>query len=213
MISDSTNKKQALVAVIMIASLALIVVVLISGIGFSLGRIRSIFDALDLQTGIILGVTSVVALLCGWLIAATIRSTKQREIEGRAAAERANLYEAVLESLAARLSRSSDGWPVRQEAMLLKASVPVLKEYRLLLGILSDADSGEEQVREQANRLLLVMRRDCGLSTYGLESENWFVCLKQPMTVKTVQGTNNGTSAQRPDFASTVPVHRLSTHG
>ena len=195
------KRTHTVVAVLVITCIvALIVVALATGIEFSLGRIRSVFDALDPQSAIILGVASLVALLCAWLIAAAIRSAKQSEIESRAATERANLYEAVLESLAARLSRASEEWPVHHEATILKASVPVLKKYRLLLGLLSDADSGEEQIRQQTNRLLLAMRRDCGLSTYGLESEDWFGWLKQPTTVKALKGTDNGTSVQRPGF-------------
>jgi hypothetical protein len=185
---------------------ALIIVAVIGGIRFGMGSIRRIFDSLDQQVGIILGVACIVAFLCACIIAAAIRSAKQREIQSRTATERASLYEAVLESLVGRLSGSLEQ-PALKEALLLKASTSVLKEYRLLLSMLSDVNSDYEQRKRQVNRLLLVMRRDCGLSSYGLDNEDWCCWLQN--TMQTRDDQNNGTM-QKPRFGVQDGIaHRL----
>jgi hypothetical protein len=56
---------------------------------FGLSRINQAFDSLDPQTGIVLGVSAIVALLCSALIGRAIRSAKQREIDGHLHSERA----------------------------------------------------------------------------------------------------------------------------
>ena len=203
------KKTQTVATIIVITGIvALVIVAVISGIRFSVGSIRRIFDALDPQAGMILGVACLVALLCAWIIAAAIRSAKQREIESRTATQRASLYEAVLESLAARLSGSLDQ-PALKEALLLKASTSVLKEYRLLSSMLSDVNADNEQRKRQVNRLLLVMRRDCGLSTYGLENENWSAWLWNAMETRADQ--HNGISMPTPRIGvqGSGVAHRL----
>jgi hypothetical protein len=203
-------KKTQMVATIIVITgiVALIIVAVIGGIRFGVGSIRRIFDSLDPQTGIILGVASLVGLLCAWILAAAIRSAKQREIENRTATQRASLYEAVLESLAARLSGSLDQ-PALKEALLLKASTPVLKEYRLLLSMLSDVNADHEQRKRQVNRLLLVMRRDCGLSTYGLENEDWFAWMRNRMETRDDQHNGSSMQAARLGVHGSGVAHRL----
>ena len=182
------KKTQTVATIIVITGIvALIIVAVIGGIRFSVGSIRRIFDSLDPQVGIILGVACVVALLCAWIIAAAIRSAKQREIQSRIGWERASLYQAVLEHLAARFTGSDDGLPTPEKALLLKASAPVLKEYRVLLSMLSDVNAGVEQINQQVNRLVLAMRRDSGLSTYGMENEDWSAWLRDPASIPHVQ--------------------------
>jgi hypothetical protein len=184
------KKTQTVATVIVITSMvALIIVVVIGGIRFGVGSIRRIFDSLDPQTGIILSVACVVALLCTWISAAAIRSAKQREIQSRIATERVSVYQEVLESLVAR--SSDHGLPAPEKALLLKASVPVLKEYRVLLSTLSDVNAGVQKIDQQVNRLVLAMRRDAGLSTHGLENEDWSHWLGNPASVPRVQ--DNGT--------------------
>jgi hypothetical protein len=86
------KKTQAVAAMIVIMGIiALIIVAVIGGLRFGTGSIRRLFDSLDPQAGIILGVACVVALLCAWIIAAAIRSAKRREIQSRLGWERANL--------------------------------------------------------------------------------------------------------------------------
>jgi hypothetical protein len=203
------KKTQTVATLIVITGIvALIIVAVVSGIRFSVGSIRRIFDSLDPQAGIILGVACTVALLSAWIIAAGIRSAKQREIESRTAIQRASLYEAVLESLAARLSGSLDQ-PALKEALFLKASAPVLKEYRLLLSMLSDVNAEVEKINQQVNRQLLAMRRDAGLSTYGLENENWSAWLRNAMETRADQ--HNGISMQTPRLGvqGSGVAHRL----
>jgi hypothetical protein len=186
------KKTQTVATIIVITGMvALIIVAVISGIRFSVGSIRRIFDSLNPQASIILSVACVVALLCAWMIAAAIRSAKQREIQSRIATERVNLYKEVLESLPGRFSGSPERSPELERAQFLKASAPVLKEYRLLLGMLSDVNAEVEQINHQVNRLLLAMRRDCGLSTYGLEKEDWSRWLRNPASIPHVR--DNGT--------------------
>jgi hypothetical protein len=194
--------------IVMMGIVALIIVAVIGGIRFSVGSIRRLFDSLDPQVGIILGVACVVALLCAWIIASAIRSAERREIESRSATQRASLYEAVLESLASRLSGSLEQ-PALNEALLLKASTSVLKEYRLLSSLLSDVNADNEQRKRQVNRLLLIMRRDCGLSTYGLENEDWSSWLRN--TMETRDDRNNGMSVQtaRLGVRGSGVAHRL----
>ena len=86
------KKTQMVAAIIVITGMVLLVIVaVIGGIRFSVGSIRRIFDSLDPQVGIVLGVACIVALLCAWIIAAGIKSAKQREIESRTATQRASL--------------------------------------------------------------------------------------------------------------------------
>lgn len=193
----------ALLAVILITGLvALIVVALVSGIGFSVGRMRQILDGLDPQAGILLGVASLVALLCAWLIAAAIRSAKYSEINCLRATERASLYEAVLESLAPSFGQPPDSLPAPEKAMLLKASAPVLKEYLCLLSMLSQVNAEDEQVRPQVNRLLLAMRRDLGESTFGLDQADWSGWLTNPGSASISEKINGATSAPRTEFVT-----------
>ena len=93
--------------------------------------------------------------------------------------------------------------------MLLKSSTSVLKEYRLLSSMLSDVNADNEQRKRQVNRLLLVMRRDCGLSTYGLENENWSAWLRNAMETRADQ--HNGISMQtaRLGVQGSGVAHRL----
>jgi hypothetical protein len=188
----SMKKTQTVAAIILITGIvALIIIALIGGIRFSVGSIRLIFGALDPQIGVILGVACLVALLCAWIIAAAVRSAKQREIQSRIATERVSLYKEVLESLQVRMSGAPDRPPDLGKALLLKASTPVLKEYRLLLSMLSDVNAEVGQINQQLNRLVLAMRRDSGLSTYGLENEDCSRWLRDPASIPRVP--DNGT--------------------
>ena len=203
------KKTQTVATIIVITGIvALVIVAVIGGIRFGVGSIRRIFDSLDPQAGIILGVACLVALLCAWIIAAAIRSAKQREIQSRIGWERASLYEAAMEHLAARFARSSNGLPTPEKALLFKASAPVLKEYRVLQSMLSDVNVDVEQINQQVNRLLLAMRRDSGLSTYGLENEDWYRWLRDPASIPRAQ--DNGTM-QKPRLGvqDGGVVHRL----
>jgi hypothetical protein len=54
----------------------------------------------------------------------------------------------------------------------------VAKEYQSLLVVLSETNPTENRRTTQINRLPLVMRQDCGLSTFGLENEGWSELLR-----------------------------------
>src|SRR5262249_1267190 len=183
----SMKKTQMVAAMIAITGMvALIIVAVIGGIRFSIGSVRRIFASLYPQVGIILSVACVLALFCTLVIASALRSAKRRQIENRTATERASLYKEVLESLSVRLSGSLEQ-PVLDEALLLKASTAVLKEYRLLLDMLADVSADVERVNQQVNRLVLAMRRDCGSSTYGWEKEDWSRWLRASASISPVQ--------------------------
>jgi hypothetical protein len=85
--------------------------------------------------------------------------------------------------------------PTAEKALLLKASAPLLKEYRVLLSMLLSVNAEVEQINYQVNRLVLAMRRDSGLSTYGLENEDWSRWLRDPASIPRLQ--DNG-AMQRP---------------
>ena len=70
--------------------------------------------------------------------------------------------------------------------------------------MLSDVNADNEQRSRQASRLLLVMRRDCGLSTYGLETENWSAWLRNTIENRDDQHKGISMQAARPGVA-----HRL----
>jgi hypothetical protein len=60
-----------------------------------------------------------------------------------------------------------------EKALFLRGSVAVNNEYRALAQLLSDPGADEKVLRRQVTRFLLALRRDCGQSTYGLETEDW----------------------------------------
>jgi hypothetical protein len=211
----------------MIISLALLPVFLAaliaSGIAvaqFGLNRVNQAFDGLDSQTGVVLGVSAIVALVCSALIGRAIRSAKQREIDSRLHSERAALYQALIESLALLVSENStssrDGTSdlfAVEKALFLRGSVAVNNEYRALLQLLSDPRADEKLLRSQITGFLLALRRDCGQSTYGLESEDWSDLVRFPS--RQVAPERNG-DCPPPHFASAraaPPTHRLSTRG
>ena len=142
---------------------------------------------LDPQTGIVLGVSAIVALLCSALIGRAIRSAKQREIDSHLHSERAALCQALMESLGVLVSEGSNGGRngtgdlfAVEKALFLRGSVAVNNEYRALLRLLSDPGADEKVLRSQITRFLLALRRDCGQSTYGLESEDWSDLVRFP---------------------------------
>ena len=203
MISDSTNKKQTLVAVIMIAGLvALIVAALVGGIGFSVEHLRSVFDPLDPQVVIVLGAASLVALLCAWLIAAAIRSVGRRADESNRLCERTRIYQAFLESVANAEGRFGEAAAPLAATLFLIGGAPVVKEYRAFAQMLSGGSASKDEVRMQINRLMLAMRRDVGESTFGLEQEDWSGWLQNSASDKSCQQSNGATLAQRPEAVS-----------
>jgi hypothetical protein len=64
---------------------------------------------LEPQTGIVLGVTTIVALLSSAVIGRAIRSAKQREIDNHLHSERAAIFQALMESLGVLVSDESTG--------------------------------------------------------------------------------------------------------
>ena len=147
---------------------------------FGVSRINQIFDGLDPQISIVLGATALVALLCSALIGRAIRSAKQPEIDSHARSERVALYHALMESLGTVVSDESTGGRngtgdllAVEQAFFLRGSVAVNNEYRALLRLWSNRGADEKLLQSQITRFLLALRRDCGQSTYRLESEDW----------------------------------------
>jgi hypothetical protein len=175
---------------------------------------------LDPQTDIVLGVNAIIAFLCSALIGRAICSAKQREIESHLRSERVALYYALRESLVVLVSEKSTGGRngtgdlfAVEKALFLRGSVAVNNEYRALLQLLSDPRADEKILRSQITRFLLALRRDCGQSTYGLESEDWSDLVRFPS--RQVAPERNG-DCPPPHFASAraaPPTHRLSTRG
>ena len=62
--------------------------------------------------------------------------------------------------------------------LLLRGSVKVLEAYLELQRLQADPATGAPAIRAQINRLLLAMRRDCGMETFGLENKDWSGCLR-----------------------------------
>jgi hypothetical protein len=187
---------------------------------FGFSRINQAFDSLDPQTGIVLGVSAIVALLCSALIGRAIASAKRREIDSHAHSERAALYQALTESLVVPISEAStcgrngngDLFSL-EKALFLRGSVAVNNEYRALLRSLSDAGADERALRSRITRFLLALRRDCGQSTYGLENEDWSDLVRLPSR-QVVSKANP--DSQSPHFIAAdaaPPTHRLSPRG
>lgn len=175
---------------------------------FGLGKIRHIFDGLDPQPGIILGVSAGVLFLCSALIAAAIRAAGRRENAHWRQSERARIYQALLDTLAIRADDVTGAALPLTRTLFLIGNAPVLKEYRTLVQMLSAGNTGDERLRKQVNRLMLAMRRDAGESTFGFENEDWSGWPQTPAPYKASQGTNGAASTQPPDFAP--PAQRLS---
>ena len=94
---------------------------------------------------------------------------------------------ALMESLGVLVSEESTGGRngtgdlfAVEKALFLRGSVAVNNEYRALLRLLSDPGADEKVLRSQITRFLLALRRDCGQSTYGLESEDWSDLVRFP---------------------------------
>ncbi len=164
-----THRIAALLVIGIIA--VLIVVGLVSGIGFSLDQIQRTFGVLEPQVGIVLAVACLTVFLAAWLVASAIRSSKQREIDARLAHDRSQIYEAVLEVVHAgdHGSPSDRRLPDRDAAMRLRAGVDVLREYTDWLVIQSGEPSDPEKLAAKKHSLLVAMRRDLGVDTFGVE--------------------------------------------
>jgi hypothetical protein len=206
----------ALLAVFLVALIAAAVAVARLGIS----SVHQVFDGLDPQTGIVLGATALVALLCSALIGRAIRSAKQPEIDSHARSERVALYHALMESLGTVVSDESTGGRngtgdllAVERALFLRGSVAVNNEYRALLRLWSNRGADEKLLRSQITRFLLALRRDCGQSTYRLESEDWSDLVGVPS--RQVASERNAGSPQ-PHFTgadAAPPTHRLSPRG
>jgi hypothetical protein len=175
-----------------------------------LGKIQHIFDGLEPQAGIILGVSAAVLLLCSALIAAAIRAAGRRDARIWRYNERARIHQALLDTLAMRRDDITGPALPLIRTLFLIGSAPVLKEYRTLAQMLSAGNDGEERLRKQLNRLILAMRRDAGESTFGLENEDWLDWLQNPAPYKASRRTNDAPATEAPDFDFAVPAHRLS---
>ncbi len=178
-------------------------------IGSAAAWLRTVPEALDPQTAVILGVSSVVALLCAWRIAGAIGAAKRRETKRQPASDYVNVYQAALEALANRLKKQIKPLSASERTLFLKASAPVLEEYRLLLDLLSDSEATGEAINLQTNRLLLAMRRDCGYSTYNLEDQDWADILGIMPGVVSQQASSTPPRTSRPVVPNAGPSHRL----
>ena len=200
--------------------LAALIAVGVAVAQFGLSRINQAFDSLEPQTGIVLGVTTIVALLCSALIGRAIRSAKQREIDSRLHSDRAALYQALMESLVVLVSEKSTGGRngtgdlfAVEKALFLRGSVAVNNEYRALLRLLSDRGADEKVLRSQITRFLLALRRDCGQSTYGLESEDWSDLVRFPSRQVASERNGDCPPPHFPGARAAPPTHRLSPRG
>ena len=210
--------------VISLASLAVFLAALIAApvavARFGISSIHQALDGLDPQTGVVLGVSAIVALLCATLIACAICSAKQSEIDSHLRSERVALCQALMELLGVLGSEGSNGGRngtgdlfAVEKALYLRGSVAVNNEYRALLRLLSDPAADEKVLRSQITKLLLALRRDCGQSPYGLESEDWWDLVRFPS--RQVASERNGDCPPQhfPGARAAPPTHRLSPRG
>jgi hypothetical protein len=174
----------------------------------------------DPQTAIVLGVGTILALLCSALVGRAIHSAKQREIDSRLQSERAALYQELMELLTVRVSEGPidgrngmDDLFAVEKALFLRGSVAVNKECRALLKLLSGPGADEKVLRSQITKLLLALRRDCGQSAYGLESEDWSHLLGFPPVKNTSQQNARTTPAALTNANAASPAHSLSPRG
>jgi hypothetical protein len=206
----------ALLAVFLAALIAAGVAV--AQFGFS--RINQAFDSLEPQTGIVLGVSALVALLCSALIGRAIGSAKQREIDSHLRSERVALYHALMESLVVPVSEKSTGGRdgtgdliAVERALFLRGSVLVNSKYRALSRLMSDLGSDEKLIRSEITKFLIALRRDCGQSTYGLESEDWSDLVCFPSRQVAPERNADSPPPHFPGAHAAPPTHRLSPRG
>jgi hypothetical protein len=78
---------------------------------------------------------------------------------------------------------------------------------------MSDQGADEKVLRNQITSFLLALRRDCGQSTYGLESEDWSDLVGMP-SGQGASEQNAGTPLSHfTVFDAAPPIHRLSPRG
>jgi hypothetical protein len=187
---------------------------------FGLSSIHQAFDGLDPQTGVVLGVSAIVALLCSAVIGRAIRSAKQREIDSHVRSERAALLQALMDSLGVLVSEGSTGGRngtvdlfAVEKALFLRGSVAVNNEYRALLQLLCDRRADEKALRSQITRFLLALRRDCGQSTHGLESEDWSDLVRLPWRQAASERNADFPPPHFTGVDAVPPTHSLSPRG
>jgi hypothetical protein len=200
--------------------LAALVAAAVAVARFGLNRIEHAFDSLDPETGIVLGVSATVAILCSALIGRAIRSMKQCEIDSRAVAERVALYQALMEPLEMLISEEPAGGRngtgdlfAVEKALFLRGSVAVNNEYRALLQLLSNPGADEKVLRSQITKFLLALRRDCGQPTNGMEGEDWSDLVRFPSRLVASEQNASSRPAHFTGADSAPPTHRLSPSG
>jgi hypothetical protein len=187
---------------------------------FGLNRINQAFDSLDPQSGIILGTSAIVALLCSALIGRSIGTAKKREIDSHVHSERAALYEALMASLVVLVSEASRGGrngtgdlSAVEKALFLRGSVSVNNQYRAILRLVSETRADEKVLRSQITKFLIALRQDCGQATHGLENEDWSNLVHFP-ALQVASERTSGTQAEHFAGADAAPpAHRLSPRG
>jgi hypothetical protein len=179
-------KKKMIADFVLLAALLATLVAAVACARFGLGRIYKEFNSLDHQVGIVLGVNAIVVLLCSAIFGRAIRSVKQSEMQSQRQRQKTEIYKVSMESLESHLIGQTQELAGLEKTLFLIGSATVLKEYRSLFTMLSKASPDESQCRTQINRVLLAMRRDCGLSTYGLENEDWSDLLRTATSIPRV---------------------------
>ena len=194
------------------AVITAVIAAAVVAVKLGLGKIQHIFDGLDPQARIILGVSAAVLLSCSALIAAAIRAAGRRDAKIWRHYESARIYQALLDTLAIHADDVTGAPLPLARTLFLIGSAPVLKEYRTLVQMLSAKNSGEERVRKQVNRLMLAMRRDLGETTFGLqglENEDWAGWLHVAATAARAEEEEARPPTPAPNFAAAAPAHRL----
>jgi hypothetical protein len=202
------KKTQIFVAIILVTPMiAIVVAAIVGGVGFGLAHVQRVFDALDPQTAIILGVASVVALLGARVVSGAARSAKEFEIESGLQRDRTRLYLELLQTLSIYSNAITCKPSPLATSLFLIGPPRVIQEYRTLVQMIFAGNASEAAVRMQINRLVLAMRRDIGESTFGLDQEDWSGWLQSPVLGNTSEPINGATSPHRPEFMA--PAVRL----
>jgi hypothetical protein len=154
------------------------------------------------------------------LIGRAIGSAKQREIDSHVYSERAAIYQALTESLGVLVSEGSNGGRngtgdlfAVEKTLFLRGSVAVNNEYRALLRLLFDPGADAKILRSQITRFLIALRRDCGQSTYALESEDWSDLVRFPSRQVASERNGDCPPPHFPGARAAPPTHRLSPRG
>jgi hypothetical protein len=141
------------------------------------------FAKLDQQVAVVTAIAAATLLLSALIIASGMRWAKEREHEHRQRAERAALYERLLNAWSETRrqetgnnhvgkSQSPEDLPALEKQLLLRGHANVLKAYTAFRKLEKEAGPQNPAAKSAFVKILFAMRKDLGLSTEGLNEED-----------------------------------------